>query len=292
MGFAMAKASSDCGSKLTMYYPFRIKCNLPSLIVADDLVIQRMDDEEKKTLLHIENVEYDKEGRIKEFTFVQGDLLSLFGPSMDDYAEYYDSNYMLCAPSEERAEEFNLALKLCGHSTSSLYIGHGEGGTVHFISPPCYFGRSPLEITEGLAKNLSQILRNVASNRDNKKIQIMSEKYLYAVSRDIRKGSRFIELAIILEMILLPKASLELSYRFSLRMARLMSKLFGVKTEEAYKNAKRIYRTRSNLVHSGSDKHLEQVVPIALDYTRRLLCAYLEDKAIFGEASLDGMCLS
>lgn len=288
----MAKASSDCSLKPTIYFPFRIKCGLPSFIVADDLVIHRMDDKAKERLLHIKDVEYDEEGRIKKVTALQDDLFSLFGPSIDDNDEYYASNYMLCAPSRKRAEEFNLALKLCGHSTSSLYIGYDDGGTVHFISPPCYFGKSALEITGASTKNLSQILSHVSFNRDDKKVQIMSEKYLYALSRDIRKESRFIELAIILEMILLPKASVELSYRFSLRMARLMSKLFKVKTEEAYKNAKRIYSTRSNLVHSGADKDLEQVAPIALDYTRRLMCAYLEDKAIFGEASLDGLCLS
>ena len=120
----------------------------------------------------------------------------------------------------------------------------------------------------------------------------MSQKYLYAVSRQISMESRFIEFAIILEMILLPETSTELSYRFGLRLARIMSKLFKVQTEEAYKNAKMIYRTRSSLVHSGEYKDLEQVAPIALDYTRRLMCAYLQDKSIFKEASLDSLCLS
>ena len=117
---AIAKTSSGYSSKKSIYFPFRIKCDLPSFNVADDLVIQRMSDKDKERLLRITDVEYDKEGRLKKFTFLKDDPFSIFGPQIDNYDEYYASNFMLRAPSRERAEEFNLALKLCGHSISSL----------------------------------------------------------------------------------------------------------------------------------------------------------------------------
>lgn len=251
-----------------------------------------MDDALKERLLRISNAEYDEEGRIKRFTALPGCLFSTtLHPSLDILDEYCASNYALCASSRELAVEFNLALKLCGHSTSSLYIGYGENGSAHFISPPCYFGKSALVIDKENTKNISKLQKHIANLRDDKKFQIMSEKYTYAMSSEIRMESRFIEAAIILEMILLPKSSLELSYRFSLRMARVMEKLFQVEINEGYENGKQIYKTRSNLVHSGADKNLDRVSLITLDYTRRLMCAYLEEKDSFSEENLDKICL-
>lgn len=289
----MPQLTTTYNANLSIYFPFRIKSDLPSFVVADDLDVQRMDDQSKEKLLHIRNAIYDDEGRIKEFTGLPGCLFSPpYGTSLDDDAEFCSSNYMLRASSVERAREFNLALKLCGQSTSSLYIGYSQDGAAHFISPPCYFGTSALVLTDTLAKAISELQGQIARLGEDRKVAVLCEKYTYAICSGIKAESRFIELAIVLEMMLLPQSSQELSYRFSLRLAKLMSKLFQVKIEDGYDNAKRIYRTRSNLVHSGVDKELNQILPIALDYTRRLMCAYLENKDLFSEASLDRLCLS
>jgi hypothetical protein len=120
----------------------------------------------------------------------------------------------------------------------------------------------------------------------------MSDTYLHAMSPGLREESRFIEVAVILEMLLLPSRSAELSYRFSLRLAKLMSKHFGESIAEVFERGRSIYKTRSNLVHEGSDRELEAVAPIAYNYARTLLAAYHDDKTLFLEANLDALCLS
>jgi hypothetical protein len=119
----------------------------------------------------------------------------------------------------------------------------------------------------------------------------MTDKYLYATSFGLGNESRFLEMAIILEMLLLPKNQQELSYRFSLRMANLAAAHLGENKQDAFTTAKHIYRIRSNLVHSGHDKDVEGIFPRALDYARQLLRLYLDSRDTFMDEALDKLCL-
>jgi hypothetical protein len=49
-----------------------------------------------------------------------------------------------------------------------------------------------------------------------------------------------LELSVILEMLLLPKQEVELSYRFSLRLAKLTQKLFGDDPKGTFEAGKKI----------------------------------------------------
>ena len=274
-------------------FPFRVRSTLPHVTFADDLYAVEMDDAAKETLLRIADPEYDEAGRLKKFTALPGCLLgTTFGPSLDTDDEFCASNYVLHAPSRQRALEFNFSLKLADESSSSLYIGYEHAGATHFIHPPCYFGKDPLALTEETVALISGTLANISRSNDDRKLSLIKEKYLYAMSEQVRREGRFVEIAIILEMLLLPQSSTELSYRFSLRLAKLASRLFSLDVQDVYRDAKRIYITRSNLVHSGSDSDIDRVSEIAINYTRRLLLQYLEDKDMFTETSLDALCLS
>ena len=112
------------------------------------------------------------------------------------------------------------------------------------------------------------------------------------MSKHVQQEGRFIEIAIILEMLLLPESSTELSYRFRLRLAKLASKLFALNVNDVYRDAKKIYKTRSKLVHSGSDSDIEDVSQMAFPLTRELLLAYLRNKDTFTDASLEALCVS
>ena len=67
------------------------------------------------------------------------------------------------------------------------------------------------------------------------------------MSVQIRPASQFIELSIILEMLLLPHKTTELSYRFSLRLAKFMGNHFGYSVDDEFKKGHQLYKTRSNI---------------------------------------------
>lgn len=279
----------------TIYeFPFRLISELTEFSVSKDLQIKRMSEEDKKRLLHIENTTYDENGRLSGCTASLDHINNmLVGPHLDINDAFLSSNYILIVSSPEHAKEFNFALKLAGNSCSALYIGYKTDtpGTYH-IYPPSYFQGDALSVEENDIEKISNIVKQIVLARCDKKLKTMKEIYMNALSMGRRKESRFIEIAIILEMLLLPSQSAELAYRFSLRLSKLLSRLTGESIDEAFIHAKSIYNTRSKLVHSGKDNKLDIISPTAYDYVRILLCSYLEDKEQFTDVALDQLCLN
>lgn len=287
-------STQNSDSSTLIEFPFRLRSELTEFGVAEDLLVRRMDDGAKARLLRIEGAQYDENGKLISFTSLPDCLFSDFlGPELDEIDEFCSSNYMLVASSLERAKEFNCALKLAGNSSSALYIGFKTTTPArYFLNPPCYFGDSPLVVAQVDVQRLTTLVAQIEHARSDKKLLTMIEIYEHALAQRRRKESRFIEIAIILEMLLLPSSSEELSYRFSLRLAKLLNKLTGESTSEVFKHARHIYRTRSKLVHGGGDDDFDAIAPIAYNYVRFLLAAYLEDRTHFQEANLDELCLS
>lgn len=277
-------------SIVTIEFPFRLQSSLTEIAIADDMLVRQMDDKTKARLLHIENVQYNENGKLSQFTSLPGCIFSI-SASIDIDEEFCSSNYVLVAPSSERAREFNFALKLAGNSCSSLYIGYDPNGITHFLHPPCYFGQSALIVTQDEAPCLAKLVEQIAQARGDKRLKMMQDIYMHALTLGPRNESRFLEIAIILEMLLLPSSSQELSYRFGLRLAKVMDKLFSSSLTVVFERGRSIYGTRSRLVHSGNDNRLDAIAPIAYDYARTLLAAYLDDSTLFDDANLDALCL-
>jgi hypothetical protein len=285
--------SKPTTSQLKIEFPFRLDSTLDEIVISDDLHVRRMNGEDKERLLHLKDAEYDKSGRLSKFTALEGCLLfELNVTSLDIDDQFCSSNYVLAASSRERAGLFNLALKLAGNSCSSLYIGYGPDKSVRLLSPPCYFGQSALALTKKEASSLVQLVKQISDAQGDSKLTTMSDIFLHAMALSPRKESRFIEVAILMEMLLLPSSSQELSFRFALRLAKLMQKLFGKSPSEVFAHGKSIYTTRSNLVHTGKDRNLERIAPVAYDYARSLLSAYTADKTLFQDAALDALCIA
>lgn len=285
--------SESATSKPRIEFPFRLDSTLDEIVISDDLHVRRMNDEDKARLLHIENAEYEENGRLTKFKALEGCLLyELDVASLDVDDQFCSSNYVLVTSSRERARIFNLALKLAGSSWSSLYIGYGSDKSVHLLSPPCYFGQSALVVAQNEASSLAQLVKRLSDAQDDSKLETMSDIFMHAMAVDVRMETRFIEVAILMEMLLLPSSSQELSYRFALRLAKLMQKLFEKSPSEVFAQGKSIYTTRSNLVHTGKDRNLEKIAPVAYDYARSLLSAYTADKTVFQDVALDALCLA
>lgn len=279
--------------KTMIEFPFRLNSNIDEIDLTEDVCVVRMDDEAKARLLQIENAKYDENGRLISFKQLTGCLFPKnIASSATILSEFCSSNYVLRTTSTEKASEFNLALKLFDNSCSSLYIGFTSNGSMHFQTPPCYFGQSALVVTQKNYTDLAKIMREAAAGRADEKLQTMVDIYTHAMSLGLRKESRFVEIAVVMEMLLLPSHSAELAYRFSLRLAKIMGKLLRQPPADGFEHGKSIYKTRSHLVHNGKDKKLEVIAPIAYNYARILLTAYLDDRTLFEEERLDALCLS
>ena len=275
-------------------FPIRLISELAKIEVADDVLIRRIDDATRRRALGIYDVVLDDKGRLKQYggQFEPGSIGSMLGPELDLYDQLYSSNYVVVFDhAKELPRHFNFALKIIGPSCSSLFVGHENPNTKHFISPPCYYGDEPLIIDATQARNLSELLA-LKRNAVDPKLDLMAEMFLYAMSVAPREESRFVELSVILEMLLLPTSSAELSYRFALRMSKLLHKCRGVDSLETFASAQRIYRMRSRLVHSGRSAELSKVGPIAEEAVRDLLKIYLRTPEIFSDSHLDEICVT
>jgi hypothetical protein len=284
-------ASQPSSTERFIEFPLRLIAEVSELRLADDIHIRPIDAAARARILGIKDVVLDENGRLKSYVSSGPDPLGLFGPELDQYDQLYSSNYVASVPTHEDAVHLNFALKLLAPSCSSLFIGHEEPGTKHFLSPPCYYGKTLLALGEPAVKTLSHLL-TLKRRSKNPKLELMAEMFLYAMSDAPRKESRFVELSIILEMLLLPVSSTELSYRFALRMAKFLAQHWAADPIEAFEVGQQIYKTRSRLVHTGRDDALEVIGPKIEETVRVLLTKYLANPELFEDDALDDLCIA
>ncbi len=139
---------------------------------------------------------------------------------------------------------------------------------------------------------LETIYEKIAGLKSDSRLNVVLEKFIYALSSmPISPANRFLELAISMEILLLPNTSAELSFRFRLHMARLARKNLGLDVLETYKFAGELYSVRSKLAHEGKSSKVTVLLPKLTDYTRQFIRLYLEDPAQFTSEAMEALCL-
>lgn len=96
---------------------------------------------------------------------------------------------------------------------------------------------------------------------------------------------KLVDATIGLENLLLPGLDEELGFHFALRGAWLLAPENAKKRRSVYSDLKRIYKTRSEVVHASrkAQKHLKsEVIDGAIEYLRQLLCLVLTQGASSG----------
>lgn len=272
-------------------YPISLDCELEFVQIEDDLLLRKLDESTRERLLGITDVELDSEGRVAKYTSKAG-YDKLLSPDLDRTIAFYASNFTLVSSSTSRASDFNFALKLLSHSRSSLYIGYAQKGAVAFQSPPGYFGKNRLCLTSSTVTELKALLNAVVQRSGDAKLSLMRDIWMYAMSDAPRRESRFVEVSTLLEMLLLPKQSTELGFRFALRLSKLAEKFGFGRSRATFDQAKTLYSIRSKLVHGGTDSRLVKHEAIAYEFARKLLGIYLVDPAVFDEDALDTLCIA
>ena len=275
-------------------YPLRLRSDFNTFKLNNNLRVRRMSLADKERFLKIKNPIYDADENLKSWQPLEGCLIDIkllsgeyFGVSM----EFCSSNYMLIAANADIARAFNFAIKIISDSKSGIYMGFRNGDRFFFYPPTYYGSEGPLRVEKTTTTKVKKLINQIESaHKDNTLLTIIDMFHL-ATSPSLRDESRFIELTIILEMLLLPSQSQELRYRFSLRMAKLLNKLYKGPLEATYEKAQDIYDIRSRLVHSGKHRKCKAMLPIAFEYTRLLVSAYLENKDMFTDDNLNKLCL-
>ncbi len=199
----------------------------------------------------------------------------------------------------EDANNFQHALKLTNYRTrSGISVGFSYAPGGYFLSiihPEPYFGEEIFELNRSNVKSLSEIVTQLLMMQSDTRLQLILQKYQYALSSEgLSNPQRFLELAIILEMLLLPEQNAELRYRFSLRFAKLFKKHDGQNENinDLYKYGKTLYDIRSKIVHKGSDDRIEMTMDMLTKFTQKAILLYLRDVSIFAERTLDILCLT
>lgn len=280
-----------------MKFPVQIICSLSEIVIDEDVSFRLISKDEKFSYLGITDPEYDEKGLLIKAEPNSHGLIrppSSIDPNLA--VKFSASNYFLEVENIAQAKNIKSTIKLYSQNSSSLLIGFtGDAcwaGT-HYLHPPEFYGASFLVLDDENLPNFRRIYRLVADQvHDGTKLSLAFEKYSYAVSSlGISNAHRFLECAIILEMIVLPSQQSELSYRFGLRMAKICKKYFGEDAQIAFDTAKIIYEIRCGLAHSGSHKKTEQMLPVVIELTRKLLLQYLYDQSQFTSKALDALSL-
>lgn len=272
-------------------YPLSLDCELEDIRIAENLIIRRLDEAARKRLLGITGVELDAEGRLAKFSSTSA-FDNLLSPDLETTMEFYASNFVLVTHDNTQAGHFNFALKLLKSSRSSLYIGYGPDGSVSFQSPPCYFGTKRLQLASSDVAELRALFTAVSHQSADAKLSLMRDIWMYAMSDSPRCESRFVEASTLLEMLLLPKQSTELGFRFALRLAKLAAKFGFGDPFHTFEQAKTLYKIRSKLVHGGTDARLAKHEGAAYEFARKLLVLYLANPSTFDEDALDRLCIT
>ncbi|WP_018605061.1 HEPN domain-containing protein [Uliginosibacterium gangwonense] len=268
-------------------YPLALDCEQQDISVNDDFHLRAISDEDRRRLLGIRDVTLNSEGRLESS---RGGMF-LNGADVGRQSYLLSSNYLLTCDNSDKARDFNFALKLVARSWSSLYIGYGSDGGQVFNLPPCYYGRTRLSINNETLTELKSLLCAIQQHSNDSKLNLMRDIWMHAMSDAPRPETRFVEVTTLLEMLLLPTQSSELTFRFALRIAKLAEHFrFGDATA-TFKQAKTLYGIRSKLVHSGRDDHLTANEEAAYEYARILMVNYLHSPNMFEDAELDKLCV-
>lgn len=291
-----------------IYFPILLKSKFKTTKINKNILIKRINAKDCQEVLGIKNVkfEFNTDGMIEKIsnsTNPQQKFRSYMPYFSDPLININLSrvNFVLIVNARAEAEKFQQALKLISpHSYSGISIGFGKTnfmyGVFHIEPTPCY-GKEIFELSKESKISLSKIIAKLIALEKDRKLFMIFKKYLYALSSEnLPESLRFLELAIILEMLLLPDNDKEtLSYKFRLRFAKLFKKYDRRYSKsdivELYNDGKLIYDIRSKIVHKGSDDRAKSFLDKLIRYSQLAILTYIEDGSLFTEPKLDRICL-
>jgi hypothetical protein len=280
-----------------MRFPVQIRCSIPYFEIADDAIFFAMSEQDKAEYLQVNAAIYDQDGWLSGHgPFSHGIIFPRALVDRKEILGFGSSNYFIETSSVETAENIRTAIKLFSRNATTLSVGF-EGRSpwegVVYLHPVGFYGQDFLVLDEQALPKFESVFRTVSiAAKKDRRTELILEKFLYAVSSNrMSNEHRLLELAIILEMLILPQNQTELSYRFGLRAGRLWAKYFGEDIKSTFHEASTIYKVRSKLAHEGEHKDTKALLPAVMERTRKTLLLYLNNPERFTVAAFDALCL-
>jgi hypothetical protein len=279
-------------------FPIHFKSNIKNDIIIDEnkLKLRRITEDEILQFFKVKIKERTENGMIKITT--DGTHIDLFTDPLSAILVNHrffvmSSQFILEAEEIECVRWFQQALKLYKDGKTGAFWGvNSQGHSINFILPIPFYGKEVYSLEESDVPKIKELYKTIKSNRE-KRYDLMKEKFLFALSGEhINNENRFLELATILEMLYSPKSDrIELSFRLSLRVCKVLSKYESLDEETTFEDMREIYKIRSGISHSGSHKETAAYLDKLIDYTRKSLVLFLKDPSIFEEEKLDQLCI-
>lgn len=158
--------------------------------------------------------------------------------------------------------------------------GTGWGRPNHELNSwPLYMVKSGLESTDG-----THIANYLTAVHLLPTLSISARRLISSMLKQ-GSGDKAIDIAIALESLLTPDSSTELNFRICLRGALLLESEVGLR-KEMRENLARLYKLRSQMVHTGThkdqygDKSASQIADLGLEVGCRLVRKLVVDKAL------------
>lgn len=284
-----------------LYFPLTIESTRKSIKLGDSAHLIRLDHPHMRSLIGITHILLGELGHIQEIGYrdnapwyIWTAHLRTNHPTHDIHLQL--TNFALSVPDRSTAVLVAFAMKLLAGTRSGPYVGFSDIRTLPFsivnlnICP--YWGGSPLVLGLKEITVLKMLLLALSSSGQTGKLGTLIEKYRYAESAGPPSISlRFMELAVVLEMLFLPSQATELSYRFQLRVAKWFSRHFREDVGNVAAEAKRIYKLRSEIAHKGVAIVSEEAMASVRRLTRKALHKFVLNPSIFTDRYLDELCL-
>ena len=282
----------------TLLFPMNFKSDIKREIMIDEskLSLRKMTDKEIFRFFNIIVTERYENGLIKSMK--TGKDFNLFTEPLSailiDHSGFVMSSQFLLETKEMKyAKWFQQALKLHKDGKNGVFYGVSSSGrSIHFLHPIPFYGKKVYSIEEDDIPKIKELYKTIKST-ESKRYDLLIEKFLFALSGlSIGNNHRFLELTTILEMLYSPRdARTELSFRFSLRACKVLSKYHSLDEEQTYKDLRKIYTIRSSISHSGSHSETGEYLDKLIDYTRKSIVLFLKDPSIFEDNRLDELCI-
>ena len=277
-------------------FPIHFKSDIKKDIIIDEnkLKLRRITEDEILQFFKIEVNERTENGLVTRFS---GEALALtdlltdpFGAILLNHRTFVmSSQFILEAEEIEYVSWFQQALKLYKDGKTGAFWGvNPKTHSIHFLHPIPFYGKEVYSLEESDIPKIKELYKTIKNHR-GKRYDLMKEKFLFALSGlSIKSENRFLELTTILEMLYSPKSDrAELSFRFSLRACKVLSKYLSMNEKETYNDMKKIYSIRSGISHSGSHRETDEYLKKLIDYARKSIALFLKNPSIFTDSQLD-----
>lgn len=262
-------------------FPIRIDEESLPINIGATISLTKIQDDDRERLFGIKI--YEKIGTIASFVKIRHTDLML---NKIDEIKLFGANFLLKTATIEEATDLIFAFKLLSNNNVAIKIGFEDDFAKYHINNPTSFGQKLLFIDKIVEKSIGNLTENIAAQKINAKIALIKEVYLFSFTENIRAATRFLEVAILIEMILIPEKGADVSLRFCLRFTKILNGYDNKSAEELFNISKKIYSTRSDLAHSGTSKSLAIASTYLENYGREIIKRYIQNQENFTDRNL------